>query len=230
MRARLTAEAAAARARVDDFQRRRVELEAVQAALVALDRELVEWSFLAAATSRDGLPTLEIDAAGPLVSERANDLLATCYGSQRFTIEIVTQDARAKGGLKEVFEMKVWDATDSRHARDIGDLSGGEKILVDEAVKCALALHVNDHSRIAIRTCFRDETTSALYPDTALRYMTMLRRVHERGGFDHVFFVTHNPAVAAEADAQILVQGGRLTVTLPPYDAITWPQTAEATA
>src|SRR5690348_17438264 len=54
-----------------------------------------------------------------------------------------------------------------------------------------------------VRTCWRDETTGALDPENATRYLAMLRKVQELGGFAHVLFISHNPDAAAQADAQI---------------------------
>lgn len=210
--------------RVDAERARREEVACVEAQLTALTGALIEWTLLAKALGRDGLPVLEIDAAGPTVSAYTNDLLQTCFGS-RFTVDLVTQEARTSKGkdgslYKDAFELKVYDAERGGDARDLSDLSGGEQVLVDEALKSAIALLVNQRNPHPLRTCWRDETTGALHPETAPKYVDMLRRVHELGGFHQTLFVSHNPDAWLQADAQVHFAGGHVSVALPPYGRV----------
>lgn len=204
--------------RRDAFEAKRLELTDVETRIRCLEAELLDWQLLARALGRDGLPVLEIDGAGPTVSSYTNDLLTTCFGP-RFSVELVTQEAKVSGrGMKESFELKVYDSQRGGEPRDISDLSGGEQIIVDEALKNAIAILVNTRSAIKIRTCFRDETTSPLDGENAIRYLAMLRRVHEIAGFVHTLFVTHNDTAAQQADAQIWCHDGTAEILLPPYD------------
>ena len=190
----------------------------VAAWVASLDVELLAWQRLATALGRDGLPVLEIDAAGPTVSTYCNDLLQACFGG-RFSVELVTQEAKASGkGLKETFEIRVFDNTTGGAPRDLGDLSGGERVIVDEALKNAIAILLNQRAPSwPIRTCWRDETTGALDPENARRYVDMLRRMQQLAGIEQVFFVTHLGEAAGMADAQIVVANGTLTVRHAPY-------------
>jgi exonuclease SbcC len=206
------------------FETRRAEYIArvgqrrqLEAAIGDIERDLIEWQALARIFGRDGLPVLEIDAAGPAVSDLANDLLQACFGS-RFTVQLTTQEPKADGkGFKEVFDLRVFDAERDAEPRDLSDLSGGEQVIVDEALKSAIALFVNHRNVLPLRTCWRDETIGALDHENALRYVAMLRRMRERGGFHHVLFISHNHEAAALADAQIVVAGGRIDVRYPPF-------------
>ncbi len=178
------------------FEQKLAELEQLTAGVGQADQELVEWQFLAKAFGRTGLPVLEIDAAGPTVASYCNDLLATCYGP-RFTIDLVTQEAKvSKGkgdtGFKESFAIKVFDNERGGDTRDLSDLSGGEQVIVNEGLMNALALYANERLPMPIRTCWRDETTGALDGENVMRYVAMLRRVQELGGFENIFFVTHS--------------------------------------
>lgn len=185
------------------------ELSDVSDRLRTVEDRLLVWQLLLKALGRDGLPTLEIAASGPTVTNLVNDLLAACFGS-RFSVELVTQEPKADGkGLKETFDLKVFDNEHGGDPRDIADLSGGERVIVDEALRAALALYVNSRNVAPIRTCWRDETTGALDPENATRYVAMLRKLHELGGFAHVIYVTHNPDAAALADTQIVVTNGQ---------------------
>lgn len=209
--------------RLEAVRTRRQELAQVDAAIAGKVVDIDDWRLLAKALGRDGLPTLEIDAAGPTVSAFCNDLLQSCFGS-RFTVELVTQEAKAKkskdgDAFKEVFELRVFDSLRGGDARELADLSGGEQVLVDEALKSAIALLVNTRNQSPIRTAWRDETTGALDGDNAAKYVDMLRRVQQLGGFQHVLFVSHNPDAALQADVQVVVGGGRIEVRQPPYGA-----------
>lgn len=222
--ARLTSQRDELQRRLEEFLARQGEIAAMQQQLGALHSDLIEWNVLSKALGREGLQTIEIDDAGPAVSTYANGLLESSYGP-RFSLDLVTQEAKQSKGkdgstMKDVFEVKVFDARDGGNARDLSDLSGGEKVIVEEALRSAIALVVNTRNAHPIRTCFRDETTGALNAENAMRYMSMLRRVHELGGFCHTLFVTHNPDAAQLADAQILFSGGRAEIHLPPYASV----------
>lgn len=189
------------------------EVRAIDVELARLTRDMAEWTFLAGMMGKDGLPVLEIDAAGPIVAAFTNDLLLRAFGP-RFTVDIVTQEAKAKKGrdgteFKEVFEVKVLDATDVSRPRDLADLSGGEQIIVDEALKNAIALYLNQRLPVKLRTCWRDETTGPLDTTRAPQYVAMLRRFHELGGYSHTFFITHSPDCAQLADSRIRMVGGQ---------------------
>lgn len=197
--------------------RTQAEHAAVVTSLTAVETEWLEWQALAKALGREGLPTLEIDAAGPTVSGYCNQLLEACFGG-RFRVDLVTQEAKAGGkGVKEAFELKVLDNARGGDARDITDLSGGEQIIVDECLKSALAVYNNRRSVSPMRTCWRDETTGPLDADNAARYLAMLRTLRELAGFDTIFFVTHSVDAAITADAQIWVHDGTAEILFPPF-------------
>lgn len=199
------------------FDARSEERRAIERDITQLETDLVEWQALATVFSRDGLPVLEIDAAGPGVSAVANDLLQACFGG-RFTVELVTQETKADGkGLKESFEIKVWDAERGNEPRDLAHLSGGEQVIVDEALKSAIAAFINTRNALPVRTIWRDETIGALDGENATRYVAMLRRLRERCGARHLFFISHNPDASALADVQLHIEDGTARFLYPPF-------------
>jgi exonuclease SbcC len=115
------------------------------------------------------------------------------------------------------FTIHVFDNLRGGDPRDLADLSGGEQVIVAEALMNAIAVYVNTRSPVPVRTCWRDETTGALDPENATRYLAMLRKVQELGGFHHVLFVTHNADAARQADAQIQVADGQAVIVRPPF-------------
>ena len=207
-----------------DLDRRRAEVLGKRARLDALDftinhltSDLLDWQTLAKALGRDGLPVLEIDATGPTISSYTNRLLEECFGP-RFSVDLVTQRAKADGkGFTDDFTIKVFDNLRGGDARDIAELSGGEQAILNEALMNGIGLYVNSRSAMPIRTAWRDETTGALDPENAVRYVQMLRKVLQLGGYHQILFISHNPDAAALADAQLHVHDGRVDVVLPPF-------------
>jgi len=52
-------------------------------------------------------------------------------------------------------------------------------------------------------------SVTTLDPDNATRYVAMLRRLLDLGGFHHILYVSHNLDAAALADTQIVVRDGQ---------------------
>lgn len=173
--------------------------------------DLVEWTTLEQALGKDGVQALEIDAAGPAVAGLANELLESCYGP-RFSISFETlREKKSKAGeYTESFDILVYDEGE---VRPIEGLSGGEKVIVGEAVGLALALFNSKRSGIRWETLWRDETAGALDPANAARYVDMLRRARELGGFHQVIFVSHQEQVWERADSRVRVEAGAVEVS-----------------
>jgi len=162
---------------------------------------------------RDGVQALKIDSAGPEVSEVCSSLLEAVFGP-RFTINLRTIQEGGKGRVqKEVFDVSVIDALRGG-ARGHEGLSGGEQVLVHEALMLALAVFNARRQGRVFETLWRDECDGALSEEMAALYPTMLRRALELGGFRNVIFITHRPAVWLQADAEVLVEGGRAALSI----------------
>lgn len=91
-------------------------------------------------------------------------------------------------------------------------LSGGEKVVVGEAIGLALAIYNSRKGGVKWRTLFRDETAGALDPQSAQAYVDMLRRALDLGGFDQAVFIAHQPEVYERADSRFYVSGGRISL------------------
>jgi len=188
-----------------------------QAKLDAAEQDAADFSQLERAFGKDGIQALEIDAAGPSVTAIANDLLATCYGT-RFQLRIDTTEPTAKGDkVKEIFEVKILDAESPEGDRKSG--SGGEQAILDEALRMAIAIFNTQRSGHEMLTLWRDETGGALSPENASRYVHMLRRARELGGFHQVLFISHSEAVWSQADRQLFFGAGTVTEDRPAVAA-----------
>lgn len=173
-----------------------------------LEWDLADWNRLASDLGRDGLQAAEIDAAGPELTELVNDLLHTCHGP-RFTVSIETTRLSADGKRQlEGCEVRVIDTERGRDA-EASTFSGGERVIIGEAVSLALAMLACRRSGIEGATLVRDESGAALDAANRPVYVAMLRRAADLVGAQHILFVSHDSQVVELADARIDISQGR---------------------
>jgi len=177
----------------------------------AADEQLGDWTRLAEDLGKDGIQALEIDAAGPELTALINDLLHTCIGT-RWTVTVETQ--RLSGDGKKMLEGCEVRVLDTERGRDAAaeTLSGGERVLVGEAISLALSMLSCRRAGVTGATLVRDETGAALDPANGRAYLAMLRRAAEIVGASKVLFVAHDAALQELADARIVVAGGTVQV------------------
>ncbi len=203
-----TAKKATVEERIRHLRERLDVLEKEQLRVEFAEREVGDWRALEEALGQNGVQALEIDAAGPEVARLTNELLEATYGP-RFSLQFETlREKKSKAGeFSEVFDVRVFDGGAERQ---VEALSGGERVVVGEALGLALSIFNARKSGIRWETLFRDETAGALDPENASRYVSMLRRALELGGFSQCVFIAHLPAVYESADVQVLIEGGRV--------------------
>lgn len=168
----------------------------------ALDKELLSWTGTSRCMGPEGLIALIIDDAGPAISEIANDLLLSCYG-RRFTVSIETLRTDAKGQQREGFEILVNDARQPGQSKRLENMSGGERVWVNQCLVRALALHLQSRSTASCRTLFSDEADGPLDPERKRMFMAMKRRVLALGHYNTEYFVSQTPELAGMADVVI---------------------------
>jgi exonuclease SbcC len=185
-------------------------LAVARAELEPVGEDLADWTLLARACSASGIPALLIDQALPELGQLATDLLREAYGEAVFTIALTTQRDSAAGDKRlETLDVVVRRGGTSL---DAALLSGGEAVLVSEALSLALALYSASRSGRAIRTLLRDEVSAPLDRDRSPAYVRMLRQAAKLGSFRHVLFVSHQERAIELADAGIEVKNGTVTV------------------
>lgn len=175
-----------------------VKVDQLKDQAAALEAETVHWVTLQRALGRDGILSLSIDDAGPTLSSLANDLLLTCYGP-RFTVRIDTQAETKGGDLRETFDIMVLDA-DTDEAKSVREMSGGERIWINEALTRAIALYQAQQSGHTYATLFSDEADGALDHERKQQFLRMKRRVLELGGYSREVFISHTPELWGLAD------------------------------
>jgi len=198
-------------AQVESAKAAKAKADEMSARITPLEQDLASWRFLARGLGREGIQALELDAAGPRVSGLANELLADAYGS-RFQVRLETQAAKADGkGVKETFDIIVVDTERGREGSG-EDLSGGEKVIVGEALGMAVGLFHAQAAGVSLGTVIRDETVGALDPENGERYLAMLRAFLRVGHVHQLLYVCHQPALIDMADAVVRVEDGRIEV------------------
>lgn len=186
------------------------ELEALKGRQNELASKVGDLTILKTALGPKGAKALKIDAAGPAISQLANTLLAECFGSL-FTIHIQTQKSLIKDDteVRECLEFSIIDnATGDICA--VEQKSGGEQQLIREVISLALCIYQRKQTGADLRTVIRDEACSALTEENTTRYVAMLEKACEIGGFDQVFFVSHKKVAQGLADAVLHVSGGKV--------------------
>lgn len=181
--------------------RAKAEQAAGEARAARVEGALTGWTLLAKCLSNDGVIALDIDDAGPTLAGLANDLLLACYGP-RFTLEIRTQVATAKGEMREGFDIVVHDGQGGE-SKSVTLLSGGERIWINECLTRAIALYLAGNAGREYGTLFCDEADGPLDPQRKRMFMDMKREVIRLGGYEREFFVSQTPALTAMADTVI---------------------------
>jgi exonuclease SbcC len=216
----LSGEVAVLSERVKTAEARAVLADQLEGLARRLAVEAAAAGHLEAAVGPQGLQAIEIDAAGPDVAAICNELLA-CVFAGRFALELVTvQEATGSRKRKEVFEARVWDSRSDGGPRDPSSLSGGERVILDEALKLAIASYNARRSGNQIRTLWRDECDGKLDEQIAQEYPALLRAAAAAGGFDLVMFVTHRREVWSHADHLIHVHDGAVDVLEPGAEVV----------
>lgn len=190
-------------------QARRDELTSQK---VAHEERVSDWTRLAADLGRDGLQAYEIDAAVPELTALVNDLLHECV-STRWTISIETarMDASGKKSI-EGLDVRVLDTEKGRDGR-VETFSGGERVLIGEAVSLGLTMLACRRSGETSPTLIRDESGAALDAEKSRAYVSMLRRAARLVGAHRVLLVSHNAEVIESCDSRVTVADGTAVIS-----------------
>jgi exonuclease SbcC len=198
-------------AAVETAEAGRTRIAALHAALLEHETAFANWTRLAQDLGRDGLQAMEIDAAIPELNAIANGLLHECFGP-RFTVELSTTQLDAKGKREiEGLYVRVLD-TKSGREDELSTYSGGEKVIVAEAIALALTTVACRYAGLNGPTLVRDESGAALDAANGRAYIAMLRQASKLIGASKTFFVSHNPELSELADARLEVLDGKVSV------------------
>jgi exonuclease SbcC len=168
-----------------------------------LQEEIAKWRLAEKGLGNDGCVALSIDDSGPEIAAICNSLLLDCFEG-RFVVRLDTQSETKTGMMKETFDVKVFDGHRGTE-KSLGDMSGGEEVLVNECLTRSVALYASQSSTTRCETLFTDETDGALDPNAKRTFMQMKRAVLKQGGYGREYFITHTPELWEMADHKIMV-------------------------
>lgn len=153
--------------------------------------------------------TARIESLSPSIEETCNLLLSE-YAGGRFQVRIDTMTPRARvGGMKKDFAPTIIDNQTGREGMEV---SGGERIMVAEALRMAIAVSASRSLGIVGATLGRDESISNLDNDVTWDYIRLLRMAKEMGKFSQILFISHHEHVWQQADRIIWVENGEVNV------------------
>ena len=207
---RLNAQAGGIQNKLDEIKLKKKEADDITEKIEKFNKEISVWALLARACSNDGIISLEIDDAGPGISGLANDLLSACYGS-RFSVSLKTQSEKAKGGMKEDFDIEVYDS-ETGEAVSITEKSGGQLTYIEDSITRAICLFNIGKSERVFETLFSDEKDGALDEGKKRIFMEIKRKALEMGSHDREFFISQTRELQDMADGRIRLQKGGVVV------------------
>lgn len=203
---------AGSRAKLERREHDDVEAAKLEGRRAELEVELSDWRLLQSDLGRDGLQALEVDAAGPELTELANELLHTCLGT-RYSVRLDTTH-RSSDGKRDIEDclVNVIDTVDG-HDGEIKEYSGGQRGLIGEAIDLALTMVSARTAGLEGITLVRDERGASQSAESERAYLGMLRHAAEKIGASHVLFVSHRAETRALADSRVTIEGGQFHVS-----------------
>lgn len=208
----LTSAATLAEHSLDAARKAQTRRDELTAQKVAHEERVSDWTRIAADLGRDGLQAYEIDAAVPELTTLVNDLLHECV-STRWTVSIETarMDASGKKTI-EGLDVRVLDTEKGRDGR-VETFSGGERVLIGEAVSLGLTMLACRRSGETSPTLIRDESGAALDAEKSRAYVSMLRRAARLVGAHRVLLVSHSAEVIESCDSRVTIADGTAVVS-----------------
>lgn len=198
------------KAKLEALAAKQVEVACIKDKIDRFNQEISYWVLLAKACSNEGIIALEIDDSGPSIAGLTNDLLSACYGP-RFTVRLETQSIKKDGGVKEDFDITVFDS-ETDEEKSITNLSGGQITWIEDAITRAICLYNIHRSDKSFGTLFSDEKDGALDDGRKTEFFRVKRRAMEIGHHTREFFISQTPELVEMANARILLEKGRVTV------------------
>lgn len=184
----------------------------LSAEVADLRADVAELTRVYRALGPKGIPAMLIERAGPWIGEHATDLMEDVTGERRFDMRVLTREEKAKGdGLKDAFKILVQDNTKTAAdgqplERQLLNFSGGEKSILDSALRASIAAYMRDLGGLDWRTVSSDEMAGALDEARGPEWVALCKAAVERFGLAHQVLVSHSPDVRAACDYVIDVQ------------------------
>ncbi len=169
----------------------------------ALARDVGRFKTLETAFGRNGIPSLLIEQALPLLEEEANRILERLTDGQmhvHFRTQAPYKDTKRKD-MKETLDIIISDAYGQR---DYESYSGGEAFRVDFAIRVALARLLAHRAGARLQTLVIDEGFGSQDAEGRQRLLEAIRAVQD--DFAKILVITHIEALKEAFPARIEVR------------------------
>jgi len=141
---------------------------------------------LMSAFGKNGIQAYIIDNIIPELNHITNDIVSKVSD---FTVSIKTQKQLKSGKEAETLDIIISDSTGDR---PYYNYSGGEKTLIDFALRIALSIILSRRSGAQIETLILDEPFSSLDAQNKAKMMSAISYVKNKFQFKKIFLITHD--------------------------------------
>ena len=157
-----------------------------------IQQEITDWTLLANAFDKTGIPVLKMENSGPEITSLVNELLAFYEKDSRVILETTVPKAD-KSGYKESFEITCIDNHNIPgipNTMEVKRKSGGERVWYNTAIQSAISIFQNQEQSDS--TVFFDEQDGALDSlGSTYKFLEMLQKAHELTKAHQTILITH---------------------------------------
>lgn len=181
-------------------QRKKLDKEIAEndATLKKVEHDFIVYNHLSEIFGRNGMQALLIENAISVIEQFANDVLKQMQ--TRFIIELRTQKENKSGEMRESLDIIVYD---NGIEKAFESYSGGERTLINIAIRLALSRVVGSLYGVQMNCLFLDEVLASLDAvnrEEAIKIIAYLAKT-----FNQVFVVSHTEEILNIIDARIVI-------------------------
>lgn len=181
--------------------RKKQSVDDIKKSLAVYLKDIDEWKLIEKACK--DIPVIELESASGLVTNYANQQLSNAF-NYNLSVKLITSMEKASGkGRKDVFKILIFNDGEEVLAKN---LSGGQKQIVDAAIRIAIEYAVSNRSEKEYLTSFWDESDGAMDTERAVINFRNKLEYLEKTNKRNVFIVTHRTEVINEMDQFIRVE------------------------
>lgn len=177
------------------------DLAKKNAELIEHKKNVTIYTHLSDAFGKNGIQALMIDNAIGLIESFSNDILKQMH--TKFTVAMKTLKETKAGELRESLDIIVYD---NGFEKPFENYSGGERALVNIAIRLALSKVISSLHGVQMHSLFLDEVLGAL--DSVNREEVVKVISYLSRSFEQVFIVSHTDEVKDVIDSAIVIERG----------------------
>lgn len=170
--------------------------------------DISDWILLERAFGKNDLQALELDSACPQISSIATEILQQ-FGRE-WSVKFIT-DRPSADKKKDIETFEIIISTPDG-IRNFDDLSGGERVWIEESLRKAITIYLINHSGKEFKTLFQDEADGALDPERAQAFLQTAFKAHELTGAHHTFIISQRPEIWQQIPQRIVLDPEKGTI------------------